>query len=102
MKKSLLLTNFVFLTLLLASCQNARKTKSETITETKPIINGTVSTKDSTKAANQTTTSGTVGAGNGISKDTTSRPVNGNAIIHPLPNQEKIDSIKNTKKKIKK
>lgn len=43
-----------------------------------------------------------VGKDKGIKKDTTKTITKGTAIIHSSPDQEKIDSIKNAKQKLKK
>ena len=102
MRKLLLLTNTLCFSFLLASCQNNPKPKDENVIENKTPINSTIVGQDTTKVKNQTNSSGTVGTGNGTPKDTTSKPVKGNAIVHPVPNQTKIDSIKKSKKKIKK
>lgn len=100
MKKLLLLSNFILVVFCILSCQNMRSSKSETSAEAKPVINGTAVTNDTLKSANQTEATGAVGETNGVIKDTVKPVSTGNAIIHPLPNQEKIDSIKNAKKKI--
>ena len=101
MKKLLLLTS-LWVIFAFASCQNTRKPEQENNSETKLMGTDSISATDTTKTKGQTETSGVVGTGNGISKDTNSTQQNNNAIIHHAPNQAEIDSIKNAKLKGKK
>jgi len=103
MKKLLSLTNLICLCFFFASCQNVQRANKENTSETKPTINDTVVSTDTTKSKMQTSTSGTVGdSGKGTTKDTTVIPTSTHSIKHGAPDQAKIDSIKNAKLKGKK
>jgi hypothetical protein len=112
MKKLLLLTNFVCICALFASCQNKQKATEQTVIENKEnaitvesaqIRTDTIKTGDTTKVKKESTaSSGTVGTGPGIKKDSAKKITQPTAIIHSAPDQEKIDSIKNAKQKGKK
>jgi hypothetical protein len=112
MKKLLLLTNFVCICALFASCQNKQKPTEQTVIESKgnavtvekaEIRTDTIKSGDTTKVKKESTvSSGTAGTGPGIKKDSTKKITSTTAIIHSAPDQEKIDSIKNAKQKGKK
>lgn len=103
MKKLLSLTNLICLCFLLASCQNVQRANKENTSETKPIINDTVVSTDTTKSKMQTTNSGSVDDnGKRTTKDTTVIPTTIHDIKHGAPDQAKIDSIKKAKLKGKK
>jgi hypothetical protein len=87
---------------LFAACQNPQQPKTENVIETKPVIKHSAIALDTSKVVNQTSVSGSVGADSGTKKDTTKKSVKPNAIIHKAPEQEKIDSIKKAKQKLKK
>lgn len=102
MKKLLFLINIVCFCFLYGSCQNASKPKTENASESKPIIDDSIIATDTIVGHGQTGSAGTVGTVQGMTKDTVNIPVKGNAIIHHAPNEDKIDSIKNSKHKVKK
>ncbi|HNW88498.1 MAG TPA: hypothetical protein PKN48_02480 [Bacteroidales bacterium] len=95
MKKSLLLIDLFLVIFIVFACRNSKESKPE-VTTPSTFINDPVSTQDTSKTL-ETSTSGLVGTGQGIQKDTD----NAQAIIHPAPNKAKIDSIKNLKTKNK-
>ncbi|MBL0329030.1 MAG: hypothetical protein IPP64_06350 [Bacteroidetes bacterium] len=93
MKKLLLPISFCLIVFaLIVACQNSKKTNDSVAVESKPAGTTAVA-KDSTAV------SGTAGGGKGINKDSLAPSGTGTAIIHPVPNQEKIDSIKKAKTK---
>lgn len=96
MKKSLLLIDLFVVIFIVFACRNSKEPKPEVTTTTSSVINEPVSKSDTSKTG-QTSTSGLVGTGQGIKKDTD----NAQAIIHPAPNKAKIDSVKNLKTKNK-
>lgn len=102
MKKLLLLTNVASICFLFASCQNLQQPKTESMNENKVTIKDSAISKDTLKVMNQTSVSGTVGTDKGMTKDTSSKFVKPHIITHNAPEQEKIDSIKEAKTKIKK
>lgn len=103
---------------MVGSCQNTGQPKSESVIESKQTIISNASDIDTPKVSNQSTVSsvvndtpkvlnqskslGTVGTDKGMKKDTTRKTGTPRAIIHKAPEQEKIDSIKNAKQKLKK
>jgi hypothetical protein len=86
---------------LLFACQNRHSKSTVNIPETKSTINGSVVASDTAKGSSHSDVLGTAGAGPGIKKDSIPKTVGSNAIIHNSSDQEKLDSIKNAKKKIK-
>lgn len=101
MKKLLLITNLLVFCSFAGSCQSS--TKTSTNTETKPKSSVTPTKTEAVKSNSQTTnSSGTVGTGGGIKKDTTSKPAKITAVTHSAPNQAQIDSLKKAKTKNKK
>lgn len=102
MKKLLLLINLLFSIFIWASCQNRVKQEQENPADTKPLMSDSMAASDTTKAKGQTESSGIVGTGSGISKDSIPAQQNNNAIKHHAPNEAKIDSIKEAKLKGKK
>ena len=101
MKKLSFLISIICIFFLSASCNNSRKSKSENKNEFKPTITNQTVATDTTKASNETSVSGTIGADQGVKKDTNLIPLDSQAIIHKSPEQQKIDSIKNAKMKNK-
>jgi hypothetical protein len=101
MKKSLLLTSLTFIFISVFSCQNMHTTGLETNTDSKLVSSDSIPKPDTIKSKNQTETSGLVGTGKGIIKDTANYKGPGTAIIHHAQNQDKIDSIKKLKTKTK-
>lgn len=102
MKKLLLLTNAVFISFFAASCQNSQTPKTEIEIVSHPINADTIISQDSTKKEMHTPVSGDAGNEPGIPKDSARNSVKPKAIHHKAPEQEKIDSIKNSKSKNKK
>ena len=101
MKKLLLITNLFVFCSFAGSCQTS--TKTSTNTETKPKSSVTPTKTEAVKSNSQTSgSSGSVGTGGGIKKDTASKPTKTVAVNHSAPNQAQIDSLKKTKTKNKK
>lgn len=96
MKKSLLAISS-FCIFVWFGCKQTQNTQSES----KPITNGTSTGSSTQGTSSETSSAETSGTTAGIKKDSTTSSASGNAIIHPVPNQEKIDSLKNVKKKVK-
>ena len=95
MKKSLLLIDLFVVIFIVFACRNSKESKPE-VTTTSTFVNNPVFIQDTSKTL-ETSTSGLIGTGQGIKKDTN----NAQAIIHPAPNKAKIDSVKNLKTKNK-
>ena len=102
MKKLLLLISLVYYFFIIVSCQNTTKPINEANIVTKSEIKDSIIASDTPKTNNRVKTSGIVGNGQGIKKDSTRTSTNTSSIIHGDPNQAKIDSIKNSKIKGKK
>ncbi len=85
MKKSLLVISSLCIFVWLG-CKQTQNTQSES----KPIINGTSAGSSTQSTTSQTSTTETPGNNIGIKKDSTTLSTSGNAIIHPVPNQEKL------------
>jgi hypothetical protein len=110
MKKLLLLISSVAV-LTIVSCTNTNsKTNDAKVIDTnktvidtpKVNINSTPVAQDIPQVGKQSEKPKTVGNEQGIKKDTVKPATKGTAIIHNVPNQEKIDSIRKTKQKIAK
>lgn len=99
MKKLLLLINYTCFSFLITSCQNASKEAKEIPIEMKPIIKNQPLSIDSINISNNIDLMKEIEQGNGVKKDSINKVQNGKAIIHPVPNQSKIDSIKKSKVK---
>lgn len=97
MKKLLLPISLCVALFFIGACKNSKKTNDSVAPEVKPV--GTTSVAKDTIGMQQTAVSGTAGGGKGINKDSLTPSVTGKAIVHPVPNQEKIDSIKKAKTK---
>ena len=110
MKKLLLLTS-IGITLTTISCNNTEskttdvkvEETNETLIDTSKVtINSAPIAQDTPHVGGQVANPKVVGKEQGIKKDTVKAHSKGTAIIHNAPNQEKIDSIKSAKQKLKK
>jgi hypothetical protein len=102
MSRLLLLTNIIALFFIVSCCHSKKTAEQSNSNGTKQLIADSVVQSSSTKAKGLAEPSGLVGTGEGIRKDTINTTINGQAIIHHAPDQEKIDSIKAAKTKHKK
>ena len=102
MKKLLLLINLLFYSFFIISCQNKINAPKEKLNESQEVSNDSISTNDTIKTQKQISPIGTVGKADGQIKDTSKSFANPTVIIHHAPDQEKIDSIKQARKKLKK
>jgi hypothetical protein len=88
------LAGFIFV---ISSCHNIKNSGQNSTTEIKAISKDSIYDAGAKKVKGQTETSGIVGKDKGIKKDSVHYSGKGNAIIHHAPNEDKIDSIKNSK-----
>jgi hypothetical protein len=97
MKRLLSLISLGGLIFVISCCHNIRNSGQNSTTEIKAISKDSVLDAGALKIKGQTESSGLVGTGKGINKDSAKFSGKGNAIIHHAPNEDKIDSIKNAK-----
>lgn len=99
MKKLLLAISLSILFCFVLCCHSIKTSEQDKSIEKKVVSTDSAYSSDTTKDRIKINTSGTVGIGHGICKDSNKNYKGGNEIIHHAPNQGKIDSIKNSKNK---
>jgi hypothetical protein len=99
MRKLLLRLSYSFFVFL--SCCSKHAEKSQSVANSKSTIGDTTLLVDSNNSRWQISSSGLVGTDHGIEKDTVRKQSTAIAISHNSPEQEKIDSIKEAKQKVK-
>ncbi len=101
MKKSLLLIRLASICFLAASCRNSHNSNMDHGLDSKVEINHGPISSDSTKVTDSNSVREIKDINTSLKNDTTHRLTQGKAIIHKSPEQDKLDSIKNSKTKNK-
>jgi hypothetical protein len=99
MRKLLSLINLICFIIVISSCHNVKNSGQNSTTETKLISTDSVHESGAEKVKGKTELTGITGNDKGIKKDSAEFSGKGKAIIPLAPNQNKIDSVKNSKRK---